>query len=123
MTEWQIREAVPGDVAEIRAVAETERVVGYCSGGEANGTGYLGAIYVGPDQQRSGIGTGCSTGSSGGRATVAVPTSASRSSPTTTLGGVSTRSGATGYRSAAKQSCSESRCRRNSSAARSRGGR
>lgn len=101
MTGWQIREAVPGDAAEIRAVAaagwratygdilstetidaalaewydeaglreqltdeavgyfvaEAERVVGYCSGSGADGTGYLGALYVDPECQRSGVGT------------------------------------------------------------------
>jgi ribosomal protein S18 acetylase RimI-like enzyme len=60
LAEWydeQSLEKVIEDETVGYFVAEAEQVVGYCSGSGTDGTGYLGAIYVDPDEQRSGIGT------------------------------------------------------------------
>jgi ribosomal protein S18 acetylase RimI-like enzyme len=60
MAEWYDEDGVRNQSTDETVgyfVAEQDGVVAYCSGGDDDGTGYLGAIYVDPGHQRSGIGT------------------------------------------------------------------
>lgn len=61
MAEWYdgagLREQITDEMIGYFVAELDGSVVGYCSGGNDDGTGYLGAIYVDPNRQRAGIGT------------------------------------------------------------------